>query len=364
MAQADNNFRPALYYPYVHIRDERWLKATLLCVPVVKRMVPDTYTPEDERKIVPYTGLEGPYGPLLQNVPAYTPTADRAQQELLRNIKENAPLIKRRYSRLQAQDADRYWIHDAKFAGSLLRYLEENHLAWRSSHPNEYGHRNWYALHPALGKAIMTTIGLSIAREQNFDIVTADGKYHEALLATDDDAIFNRLLRPLAKNEEISAPQTRRDLGELVIAFAGVNLKALLPEHIPELQTSKHFKAFQRTLRVSASSIDRDTDSEEYERQLQEEPEKIVTAWQDVNNDVSKELREVLFDGIALAETVRAAAAKPGLSELVIAGGIGLWRLATKVGQYAKHRRSSHHFLTQIHKAQTDVLQIQYPLGI
>ena len=32
--------RAALYYPYIHIRSEHWLKATLLWVPCVKRIVP------------------------------------------------------------------------------------------------------------------------------------------------------------------------------------------------------------------------------------------------------------------------------------------------------------------------------------
>jgi hypothetical protein len=29
--------RPVLYYPYIHIRSEHWLKATLLCVPTSAR---------------------------------------------------------------------------------------------------------------------------------------------------------------------------------------------------------------------------------------------------------------------------------------------------------------------------------------
>jgi hypothetical protein len=35
-----------------------------------------------------------------------------------------------------------------------------------------------------LGRAVMTTLGLTIAREQRYDIVTADGEFHEALLGT------------------------------------------------------------------------------------------------------------------------------------------------------------------------------------
>ena len=41
----------ALCYPYIHIRDEHWLKATLLCTPTVKRIVPLKYTPEDTAAI-------------------------------------------------------------------------------------------------------------------------------------------------------------------------------------------------------------------------------------------------------------------------------------------------------------------------
>ena len=37
--------RDALYYPFIHITDVNWLKATLLCFPRVRRMVPQSYVP-------------------------------------------------------------------------------------------------------------------------------------------------------------------------------------------------------------------------------------------------------------------------------------------------------------------------------
>jgi hypothetical protein len=61
--------RPALYYPYIHIRSEHRLKATLLCAPAVKRIVPETYQPEDSFQIAKYTQIIGPYGALLQPCP-------------------------------------------------------------------------------------------------------------------------------------------------------------------------------------------------------------------------------------------------------------------------------------------------------
>ena len=162
--------RPALYYPYIHIRSEHWLKATLLCAPAVKRIVPEGYTPEDLPSIVKYTEVEGANGPLLQTVPAASRAADDAQRRLLAKIREHEKDIHRKYQRSKAPSPDQYWIHDAKFNQELLQYLVEHDLAWQSSDPNGYGHRTWYALHPTLGSAIMTTLGLGIAREQNYDI--------------------------------------------------------------------------------------------------------------------------------------------------------------------------------------------------
>ena len=72
--------RPALYYPYIHVRSEHWLKATLLCIPVVKRIVPETYEPEDEPIIRRYTEIKGPFGTLLQSVPAWSSAAYAAQE--------------------------------------------------------------------------------------------------------------------------------------------------------------------------------------------------------------------------------------------------------------------------------------------
>ncbi|KOX06657.1 hypothetical protein ADK66_22280 [Micromonospora sp. NRRL B-16802] len=41
--------RPALYYPYIHIRDEQWLKTAALYWPSIYRLVPDGYFRSDGR---------------------------------------------------------------------------------------------------------------------------------------------------------------------------------------------------------------------------------------------------------------------------------------------------------------------------
>src|SRR5260370_12774593 len=91
--------RPALYYPYIHIRSEHWLKGTLLCVPTVKRIVPEGYVPEDLPLIRKYAEIEGPNGALLQAVPASSQATNDAQLRLLENLREHEAQIHPKYAR-------------------------------------------------------------------------------------------------------------------------------------------------------------------------------------------------------------------------------------------------------------------------
>jgi hypothetical protein len=51
--------RDALYYPYIHFRDVNWLKATLLCFPQVRRMVPPEFSLNDSPEVAQFTALKG-----------------------------------------------------------------------------------------------------------------------------------------------------------------------------------------------------------------------------------------------------------------------------------------------------------------
>jgi hypothetical protein len=91
-----------------------------------------------------------------------------------------------------------------------------------------------------------------IAREQGYDIVTAEGAFHEALLATTAHDVFDALLRDDPKHTE-QTTQARQDLAQRVVFLTGINYEALQPESIPELQASTQFQSFQRVLRTGLS---------------------------------------------------------------------------------------------------------------
>jgi len=362
--------RPALYYPYIHIRSERWLKATLLCAPTVKRIVPETYDPEDSQEIAKYTKIAGPHGLLLQAMPAYSNAADQAQMRMLRQIEQHLSDIRDKYGREKAPLRDEYWIHDAKFSETLLRFLIDHNLAWPSGDPHDrtYGQRTWYALHPVLGSAVMTTLGLSIAQEQHYDVVTPSSEFHETLLSTKEEGIFAALLNPLPSISPTSA-QRRNDLGQLVVSLTGVNYQALRPEDIPEIQASKHFAAFQKMIRQTAYTINPDLDAEEYKENLTDAAGKIIDAWHATQRDVGSGIRKALS---ASAYTLSGSALTTYLTHadvqhaLVGAGvGIGVRFLETGVDLVRRWRKPRpYQYLSEIVEAQNEMLRLTFPLGL
>jgi hypothetical protein len=360
--------QPALYYPYVHIRSERWLKGTLLCVPSVKRIVPEDYTPEDIPAIVKYTRIEGPNGALLQAVPPYSSAAIEAQQRLLGMLRSHEKEILNRYQRAQAPIPDEYWIHYAKFNYELIEYLRDHQLAWPSRHSRAYGHREWYALHPTLGSAIMTTLGLSIARENGYDIVTPGVEFHEVLLGTQEEAVFDALLTNGTPTVFPSEAQIRNALGQLVISMTGINYQALRPEDIPELQASKHHRKFQELIWDTASRVRVHDDPEANREQLELRARQIIEAWHDTKTDLGKAIKDALFQAAVplSADAVKAVFKGAETTDLVIAGSVAIVLLLHKGKRLLEERKRSSpfHYLTQVKETQDQALCLTFPLGL
>jgi hypothetical protein len=300
-------------------------------------------------------------------VNASSPAAEAAQERLLKRLRENVEEIDRVYSRSNAPAKDEYWIHDAKFTQELGKYLLEKKLAWSSHDPYAVGFRSWVALHPILGSAIMTTLGLSIAEEQNYDIVTESKKYHETLLANTEDAVFEKLLFG-KKQTTLRTSQARHDLGQLVVTLTGVNLSALEPESIARLQASKHFQAFQRLIRSRAWRVDAGAEVHDYHDQLNEEAGEIIAAWRDASIGLSEELKSVLYDESRMASKLALKEAVTGLKaeEVLIEAGVAVAFQVVKrvIREIRGPKESAYRYLTEVVGAQSDSLRLTYPLGL
>jgi hypothetical protein len=361
--------RPALYYPYIHVRSEHWLKATLLYAPAVKRIVPETYEPEDSFQIAKYTQIIGPHGALLQTVPANSKAADQAQFRILGKIESHIDEIKKRYGRDSSPAYDQYWIHDAKFSRELLSFLVQNNLAWQSADPhNAYGHRTWYALHPILGSAVMTTLGLSIAEEQQYDIVTPSSDFHDTLLATKQEGIFDALLNP-SREVPHKSVQKRSDLAQLVITLAGVNYQALRAEDIPALQASKHLAGFQGIIRRTAQSIDPSLDAEDYKETLEDAAREIIQAWSDTKQNATSAIRKTLSTSAyaASGSALNTYLTHANVKHAAIGAGVGIGiRFVETTVDLLKNWRKPrpYQYLTELVEAQDEVLRLTFPMGL
>jgi len=307
---------------------------------------------------------------LLGEVKAASPHALAAQEQLLLYLQKLKPRIKAKFDRDHAPKPDEYWIHDAKFNQELLKYLTkpENNLAWQSIDPTDtYGKRTWYALHPTLGSAIMTTIGLSIARDEQADIVTPSAAFHETLLTTNQDEIFHAILSGKQTTSVSSQAQRKRDLSQLVVTMTGINYQALRPEDIPELQASKHFSAFQQQLQKAAQSIPTNQDPRDYTVTLKQHAEKIINEWQENKSKIGRNLKDVLYQtGLTLSALALKASIKgPDWTDLFISGGVAIGVLINKGKRIREQRREDpFQYLTTLAKAQNETLRITYPLGL
>src|SRR5690348_12562987 len=91
--------RTALYYPYIHIRSENWLKSALLAFQKVARIVPNHFTLADRDVIQPYLELKDKNGrPLLQQARMYSDRVQRAQQYLFEKLRRHERKLVNRYS--------------------------------------------------------------------------------------------------------------------------------------------------------------------------------------------------------------------------------------------------------------------------
>jgi hypothetical protein len=125
--------RDALYYPYIHIRQDNinWLKATLLCFPQVRSIVPHDFHLNDPAAVAPFRKVTGARAgkPLLDEEYTdgpYYQRAHAAQQQLLKVLIENEALVAERYSLQTAtRDLGDKWDSFEMHTGKLLAPLHD-----------------------------------------------------------------------------------------------------------------------------------------------------------------------------------------------------------------------------------------------
>jgi hypothetical protein len=294
--------RNALYYPYIHFRDLNWLKATLLCFPQVRRIVPARFALNDSPDVQEFTKLKGPSGqPLVLEEPAYSGAAYEAQRRLTQRLK-NVPQVslagftRRRTEQAYPENPEVFQIHRGKM-DELLELLRGAKLAWPARVGRGLNERDWFAMHPKLGEAVMSTIAIAIASEHGLDIVTSSGTVHRALACLDEEAIFQNLTSSVRKSHiarENATPQIVDELSQVVM-LTTFDFRKLSPAQIGELvKDGKGLRRFKDGLVKIASRIPDIPDPPERQLKLREAAKQVAEEWEDYRKSLPKFVLEAL----------------------------------------------------------------------
>lgn len=281
----------ALYYPYIHFRDENWLKKTLLVFPRVHRMVPRFFFPNDTATVAHFEHIG-----LLNKAQLETPGTGEALDALLSKIKadiEKDETFRQRFGRhateaLKVNNEPGYQIHCRK-AGELMDSLRHLGLAWEPARSD--GHE-YLELHPQIGDAVMSTLATACALDAGLSIVTDDGKLHQALIRKAESDIYDTIVRQRETGRLRRAKAS--DLIDLVI-FQRCNVEKLTPENLAKLRQERApLDSFRFELKRIADSIPKMRDERAFEKRLRAEVADILKRWQQDKANLSKYARGML----------------------------------------------------------------------
>lgn len=310
-------YRPALYYPYIHIHDENWLKGAILGFQQVRRMVPLEFTVKDAHITRPYAELVGPAGPLLEPLTVDGSEIRNSQEWLRQRIFQHLAQVKAAYSHDQTPTEQRggaaaFEIHKGKFLdGGLLELLMKEGLGWYSREATEANPLDWVTMHPTLGAAVMSVLALSAARGHGLSIVTPSRRTHAELLANQEEYVFDRLLG-LAKPAPSQDPVHVEELAQIVIT-TGFDLTRLNPEDILNLiKEGKDLRSFRAKVAEFASQIPEGVSYEERTRRLKVQAEAVLAEWQSYTKGLPR------FAELAKSQTWEKAPEK--LAQSILAG--------------------------------------------
>jgi hypothetical protein len=284
--------RGALYYPYIHIRDENWLKATLLSFPYLERMVPAGYELNDQAAERFFSNTCGRFNkPMLRRRDLNTPEIYHAQcivsERIEQDLRHDREAFRDRFSCEAAEQDKRFkdgrnafQMHEYKFLLPLRDLLHEQQLIWEPSRPVR-GNARWWSIDPDLGEVIMSINAVALAKTRQLDIVTSEGLLHEALAAMEPGAIYEVMVRRRPLAAVMDQGHMVNDLMRFVI-YDHFDLASLPNEQVVELSRQRaDVSSLKAELARLLQEVGTAPDREIWEDQLKEKSQEAIAHWRD-----------------------------------------------------------------------------------
>jgi hypothetical protein len=261
----DAGYGQALYFPYIHLTDEPWLKVAALYYDSISRIVPFGYEPHDSE----FVGKLKTQGQFIRDLNPINETLLIQDEFLafaeryLANETERKKLRRMMGTCLRPSTAV---IHANKFEMEVLYRLSELGLAEFPVNPNE----EWHILEPVTGAIYMTFLADRMAERRGLPLLS-------------DDPAFDPLIRQFHREE--SSTNCDFALASLVITtYLPCDLGSLDIDRIIEFRTRSELQRLQfyEAIRGVSHSIREVDDPRAYEEQLRRHQEKIDDAVADL----------------------------------------------------------------------------------
>ena len=211
-------FGHALYYPYIHLQDEKWLKTAALYYDNLSRIVPEQFVTHDNDTVKQLNDEEG----FITNVTPGSEAEDIAEdfiefaREELSSKKNRKRILAKIGKKLPSKSNFR--IHMYKMGSLLREELPKLGLAKRLS-LQRLKDSKWFEFEPVTGALYMTYLANKMAEVRGLPIVTDDSTY-----------------QPLIRGIQIDRYPDSTDKGH---ALASLVIETAVPEKIENISVKK-----------------------------------------------------------------------------------------------------------------------------
>lgn len=287
-----------LYYPFIHFRDEGWLKSMALYWDGMRRIVPTdaTVRDSDEVKHLVDAGFILNREPLVAALQIAGPF-----RELLAThgdaLSEKYAVAEREnwsdddHTRLYAPGRDHKlaYVFDQKMDRTLLSDLYGHGLvATRSDDPR------WIGMHPALVKIYMLALAEEMALSLGAHPLTDEASDHVAI----SGLTMERLAAALLDLPDLTAPPTadagaEREVEEAMVSLAFKSVVPADPGHIPAKEIIKFRETYAEERDLFQAEIAQLTGNLDYLRDVKDPHEVELHLQNEYNKKLSPRLERI-----------------------------------------------------------------------
>jgi hypothetical protein len=230
----------ALYYPFIHFKDDDWLKLTVLYWDKVARIVPEGYATDDSDAVKALA-------PCIDTVrPTWAPAdfahtfvdfiakhGPKLQEKYGLHLRESWPMLSEKERPARAggrsgNDPRLGYIFYEKISDDVYRALKDSGLASTDA-PGE----RWIGMHPRLAWVYMTALAEQLAAHRGLRPLTDETRDHLALSSLAPERLAQALLGDV---ELVSRDPTGLEIESALVSVA---FKAVVPVGLADLDPAK-----------------------------------------------------------------------------------------------------------------------------